>query len=209
MGSPICIDTSHHNQVGSFHLAYQDGIRLVIMKATQGKRYVDDTYGPRMANLSFHLPEMLTGAYHFGDGSNVADQVDNFLSTVSRQKLLVLDWENNPGRAGGTMTAVQAELFVQDVFKSTGRYPMIYSGNLLKETRLKPGSPLLKCELWLAQYSKKPTVPRGWRDRGYRLWQYTDGQVGNQPRFTNGVGFCDRSMFNGTADDLERWYAAL
>lgn len=211
MGTPLCIDVSHHNHpIASFREAYdEDGIRLVIHKATQGRGFTDPKFWKTRNRLAEHLPAMKFGAYHFGDNRPVTAQVNNFLRVAKGVDLLVLDWEPNP--AGGTMTTAQAEDFVSQVRARTGRWPMLYSGHTLKEARIGKASPLLKCELWLAQYSAEPKVPDGWKSRGFRLWQYTNGQVNaaSGPVHTAGVGRVDRNIFNGSPEDFERWWAMM
>ncbi len=201
---PLCIDISHHNApVKSFHQAHDDGVRLVIAKATQGTGMTDKEFVGYRNRCS--VVNLLFGAYHFGDSSPVLKQVDHFLDVAAGVKLLVLDWETDP--AGHTMTLGQAELFVTTVHARTGRWPMIYGGSLLKALNIQKSSPLCNCELWLSQYGPKAVLPRRWKK--WRLWQYTDGQVGPVPRTTMGVGNCDCSMFPGSEDDLARWYAGL
>jgi lysozyme len=205
MGSPICIDLSHHNRPESFREAYDHGIRLVIHKATQGRGFIDPDFRAVRDRLAEHLPDMKFGAYHFADARPVQAQVRHFLQVARGVKLLALDWEDNHG-GGGTMSLAQAEAFVQMVFDKTGRWPLLYSGSTLKANPPKKGSPLLNCELWLAQYADEPTLPAGWKSKGFRLWQYTDGQAGPDPTFTPGIGHVDRSIFNGTPEDMDRWF---
>jgi len=36
------------------------------------------------------------------------------------------------------------------------------------------------------------------------MWQYTDGAVGPEPHEVAGIGHCDRDMFNGAQDQLQK-----
>jgi len=40
----------------------------------------------------------------------------------------------------------------------------------------------------------------------WTLWQYTDGGVGPRPHAVDGIGPCDRDMFNGTRKQLKNWW---
>lgn len=195
----LCIDISHYQNVTSFHEVYDAGIRLVICKATQGLTGVDPAFQD-LANRLDTMPKMLKGAYHFGTNADGRQQAVHFLRQA-KHKLLVLDWEGN---GSSTMTLKQAEDFVNAIHTATGRYPLLYGGALIKQMAVKitPDSPLRKCELWLAQYSTKPVLPKGWSS--YRLWQNTD-------HFSvAGIEHpCDASMFPGTEEDLRRWYGNL
>ena len=97
---------------------------------------------------------LLWGAYHFGTKANGAAQADFFLSKANadNQTLLVLDYEPN---GNSTMTLDQARAFVLRVKAVTGRFPGLYSGNLIKEQLGgQPADPILsQCFLWLAQYA--------------------------------------------------------
>lgn len=195
----LCIDISHYQNVTSFHQVYDAGIRLVICKATQGLTGVDPKFHDFASRLDT-MPEMLKGAYHFGTNADGRQQALHFLN-VAKHKLLVLDWEGN---GSSTMALEQAEDFVTAIHTATGKYPLLYGGALIKQmaVKIKPESPLRKCELWLAQYSTKPVLPKGWDT--WRLWQNTD-------HFSvAGIEYpCDASMFPGTEEDLRRWYASL
>jgi len=106
----------------------------------------------------------------------------------------VLDFEPN---GSSTMTLEQAKAFVSRINEVRGRFPGLYSGNLIKEKLGgKPADPVLsQCFLWIAQYGPAATnIPATCR-RG-RFWQYTDGNVGPQPHSVDGIGKCDRDQFN-------------
>lgn len=213
MGSNSIVDLSHHDSVESFHEAYDSGIRLVILKATQGTSFVDPTFIQRCVNLTKYLPEMLIGAYHFGTGAPAAAQNKWFLDTVARAeqksgaaiKCLALDYETNP--SGSTMSRSQAEDFVRRHIVATNRKPLVYGGHLLRSVSAEsPHSPLFDCELWLAQYSDVAKTPNGWKE--WRIWQYSAPENQSGPPVP-GIGVCDKDKFNGSPADLVRWYSAL
>jgi GH25 family lysozyme M1 (1,4-beta-N-acetylmuramidase) len=198
------IDISHHNGARlRFDKAKADGIIGVIQKTTQGITYVDATFHK---NKKAILAEgLLFGAYHFGDGSDGRLQAKHFLDVVqpNDDTVIVLDFESNPG--GPSMTLGQAHAFVTHVKLEVARWPGFYSGHDIKEALGKSVDPILKnCWFWLAQYGPRPVVPPCWKK--WTLWQYTDGGVGPRPHAVDGIGPCDRDIFNGTRKQLKSWW---
>jgi len=87
-----------------------------------------------------------------------------------------------------------------------GRFPGLYSGNLIKEKLGgKPADPVpLQCFLWIAPYGPAATnIPATWPT--WTFWQYTDGNVGPQPHSVDGIGKCDSpTSSNGKHRELEK-----
>jgi len=201
----VVVDLSHHNETVDFVKAKAAGIVGVIHKATQGLTYVDKTYASR--RIKALDCGLLWGAYHFGVGADGSDQAQFFLDVVQPddRTLLILDYESN--LTGPTMSLDQAREFVEHIGESTGRWPGLYSGHLIKEqlggVRL-PDRQFSKCFLWLAQYagSKPQNVPPTFRT--WTFWQYTDGVHGSTPHRVDGVGLCDRNKFNGSLSQLRK-----
>jgi len=198
----VIVDISHHNGNVDLNKAQQAGIAGVIHKGTQGTGMFDRSYtGNRQKAEAAGL---MWGAYHFGTKGDGAEQADFFLSKINadEQTLLVLDYEPNGLR---TMTLDQARAFVTRVNAVTGRFPGLYSGNLIKEQlRSQPVDPVLsKCFLWIAQYGPQPkNIPPTWSS--WTMWQYTDGVAGPAPHTVAGIGKCDRDQFNGTLEQLQK-----
>jgi lysozyme len=209
MGMPInvVIDISHHNGNVDLNKAKAAGILGVIHKATQGIGMFDSRYETNRQQAQ--AAGLLWGAYHFGTKANGAAQADFFLSKANadNQTLLVLDYEPN---GNSTMTLDQARAFVARVEAVTGRFPGLYSGNLIKEQLGgQPVDPILsQCFLWLAQYGNQTNnIPATWPS--WTLWQYTDGVAGPGPHSVDGIGPCDRDQFNGTVEQLHKlWRVA-
>jgi lysozyme len=197
----VVIDLSHFNNVTSFETVKGDGIVGVLHKATQGTSMLDPKYHTRK-------PEALAaglwwGAYHFGVGGDGVAQAKYFLSVVSPgpNDLLVLDLEQNP--SGASMTLAEAEAFVNYVQAETGRWPGLYGGSYVKEILgNNKETPLANCWFWLSEYGPTAIVPPAWET--WTMWQYTDGTVGPGPHAVAGVGNCDRDMFNGEMEDLQK-----
>src|ERR1051325_1622656 len=201
----VVIDISHHQATVDFARVRAAGIIGVIHKATEGFRFVDRKYAERRQQALD--AGLLWGAYHFGVGGSGRDQADHFLETVdpTDSTLVALDYEAN--RVGATMTLDQAREFVTHLEEHIGRFAGLYSGSLIKEqlgAAPVPDPILSQCFLWISQYGgRKPinipnTFPR------WTLWQYTDGVHGGTPHTVDGIGMCDRDLFNGSLANLRR-----
>ena len=196
------IDISHHNGTKlNFAKAKAAGIIGVIHKATQGQSGTDPMY---KSNKKKALDAgLLWGAYHFATGSNGVAQAENFLNVVGNPKntLLVLDFE--PNLTGPSMTLEEARAFNTHIAEKTGKWPGFYSGHYIKQL-LGSGKDevLARSWLWLAQYGPTAVVPANWPT--WTLWQYTDGAIGPGPHEVDGIGRCDREMFNGSETGLRK-----
>src|SRR5260370_27135777 len=154
------IDISHHNATVDFQTAKTSGgILGVIHKATQGLTFQDPTY--RQHRQSAQDAGLLWGAYHFGTGSDGVSQAEFFLNFVQPgpDDLLVLDFEQNPH--GTTMTLEEARAFATHIQETTGRWPGLYGGSLIKELVGASTDPVLgHCCVWLSPYRPTAGVPR-------------------------------------------------
>ena len=196
------IDINHDNEI-DFQRAKDAGIIAIIHKASEGATLKDPRYAERKRRalaLGFKW-----GAYHFSSGRDAREQVDNFLGAEDGSDpdiLLSLDFE--PSSSGPDMTLDQAHEFVTQVQQRTGRYPMIYGGSLIREALAsgRQDSILKNCPLWYVRYASSPIgIPTNtWPD--YTLWQYTDGQAGEEPHGVPGVSGADRNRFRGTTEEL-------
>ena len=76
------------------------------------------------------------------------------------------------------MTIQQARDFVELIQEKTGRFPIIYGANLLREALGSTIDPLLKkCPLWYARFREVPIgIPPTFKD--FTLHQFTDGHNG-------------------------------
>jgi lysozyme len=199
----VVIDLSHWENVSQdFVTTAASGIVAVILKATQGTDFVDQTFLTRVAEAK--AAGLLVGAYHFLDGTSPAAQIAHFLTVaVSEGKVswLALDWESYPSSQASTMQAATAASTLQTL---TGTWPVIYMGRYMLSS---PNTTLSQCPLWLAEYGTQPICPPGFSQ--WQLWQHTDGQVGSGVVPVPGIGACDRSKFAGTVDELKAWWQAV
>jgi GH25 family lysozyme M1 (1,4-beta-N-acetylmuramidase) len=202
------LDISHHNDVLSWADIKAAGIVGVIHKATEGTSYVDDTYLDRCGPA--YDAGLCWGAYHFANNSDVARQVDNFLSVVGvdDETLYALDWEEDPD--GDTMTLDQARQFIEMVDARVGANRcVLYSGNTAKEALGNSKDEFFGAHrLWLAQYGSSPSCQVSWDN--YWLWQYSDGVNGPGPHGCPGVsGDVDTNSYAGSDSELRaQWTGA-
>lgn len=197
MPFPKVLDLSHHNQVNSFEMLVDYGVRGVILKATQGVSYVDPTYAQRKAAAA--KAGLLVGAYHFATADDTAKQLDHFLSVaeLGARDCGALDYEPNlvNGAPAGDMSLADARDWLENYEVVMGRKAKFYSGSLIKQTLTGPDAFLNSHDLWLAQYGPTPHLPVGWSR--YWLWQYSEKLP--VPGVTGNV---DANSFDGTDQEL-------
>lgn len=212
------IDLSHWNgpNVDLATAARDGGIIGVIQKASEGTLGIDDTYVRNRGKA--RTAGLLWGAYHYGTREDGTKQADHFIRTANLQdgELAVLDFEESfenktvDGKKVQvpipSMTLEQARAFVNYVHDKTGRLPVLYGGEYLRRMLgSQTDSVLGSCALWIAAYVRQPVIPPNWRV--WTLWQWTDGVQGVNPVRTPGVTTnCDRSRFEGTADELRAFW---
>ncbi len=222
-GLDAVIDISHNVTVTSFAAVRRSNILAVMHKVTEGGDWFDPSYAPRRRQAE--AAGLLWGGYHFGTRQYSGEQqAASFLSACQPgpQTVMALDLEPNDANPRNTMRLDQAEAFVRAVQKATGRLPMLYAhpawanGEVYGRKRLRldaavvPGSLLSRCDLWLADYREEPRLPNAWSK--WTLWQYVADETsqnfayGSEPRHVEGVGHCDRNMYNGDASSLNRWW---
>jgi lysozyme len=105
------------------------------------------------------------------------------------------------------MSLDQAREFVSHIRDQIGRFPGFYSGHFIKEqlgASPTPDPVLSQCFLWIAQYRGQRPINVPATFPTWTLWQYTDGVHGIEPHEVDGVGRCDRDMFNGSLRNLKK-----
>lgn len=198
------IDLSHHNHVADWAAVRRAGVVAVVHKATEGATWRDPRYAERREQA--RAAGLLFGSYHFSSGVDPRAQAQNYLAHADPRpdELICLDFEDST--AGRNMDLAGAEAFVAAIRAATGRLPVVYGGRLLRETLAGvTASPLSACPLWHARFADAPKgVPTLWSR--WTFWQYTDGASGPEPREVDGIGPCDRDLFNGDeAEFCRRW----
>jgi lysozyme len=172
----LVIDLSHHNTIpASLIPAREAGVRGLIHKATEATGFVDKKVQARYVLAK--EAGLLWGLYHFMRPGKIHEQAKYFLSAARNlgvlddNTLLACDHEDE------NVSLEDVLIFMKIVEIEAIRAPVLYSGHVLKEQMAKkPVMELTQYRLWLAQYSSKATMPKGWS--AYWLWQYTDkGEV--------------------------------
>jgi lysozyme len=199
------LDLSHHNCGPSgdpndpidFEAIAAYGVKGIIHKASQGTGVVDHKYAER--RTAAVAAGLLWGAYHFATGDDVDAQVKHFLDCAQpdASTLTALDHEPN---GGNELDLAGARSFMESLRdQNSGKNPVIYSGNLIKEQMAKDDSQndfFGSFRLWLCQYGPNAVLPPAW-DR-YWLWQFAgDG--------TNSHGIVVPGIFAGSKVDMNTW----
>lgn len=200
---PKVIDIYSEEPVTSFQKIAESGIWGVIHKASQGSTYRDPKYSAR--KKAAKEAGLLWGAYHFASAAPVDAQVKNFLEasewSIDNDILLCLDYEDG---GKNTMSISQAKEFCTKIYEKTGQRPVLYSGNLAKETISGKDEFWSKHRLWLAQYGPKAVIQKSW-DK-YWLWQYAADGIGEEPKSIPGLPLgpkTDVNWFEGTKEELQ------
>ncbi|WP_143316858.1 GH25 family lysozyme [Clostridium sp. HBUAS56017] len=183
------IDISAYNENVNFNAVSDDGVKAVIIKATEGVDWQDsmfNTYSSRIQNSGVeHI-----GYYHFlSERTSPSEQARDFYNAIKNKHYDImpcLDVEtNNYGRSESELTNRCLE-FIQTFKELSGQNVMIYSGayfardNLDFRIKMQP--------LWVASYGRSP-IPTGFVN--VVGWQYTEtGSI-------NGIGgYVDVNEFN-------------
>ncbi|MFO1144701.1 MAG: glycoside hydrolase family 25 protein [Amaricoccus sp.] len=192
------IDISHHQTITNWDSIRNSGVVAIVHKATEGRSYRDRQYPGRRDAAKAR--GFLWGSYHFSSSANPLLQVENYLEHARPEpdELICLDYE--PSSSGVNMSYDQMVEFVELIHQELGRYPVIYGGHLLRQALAHVSESVLSnCPLWYARYAMMPIgIPAIWSS--YTLWQYTDGNVGQEPHSVRGIGHCDRDTFNGAGE---------
>lgn len=197
----LVVDLSHWNTVTDMKALSAAGIVGVIHKATEGTGSHDSTYGSRRKQAeAAHLE---WGAYHFLRPGDIEGQARFFVDTAKPEDFTVMAADHeDPG-----VSLKDLKKFLRVVTEETGRTPILYSGNVIKQQLGKThDAELARYPLWLAHYTTgTPVWPQAtWPTWG--LWQYTDkGTIAGID------GDVDLNKYDGSANELlHKWrYAGI
>ena len=186
------LDASHWQGSPDWSAAKADGIQFAIVKATEGRTFVDSEYATnRAAAAAISLP---FGAYHFAQPDNTRNdavkEADHFVDTAQptgNHLLPVLDLEVNNGLSSKKLRA-WTKAWLARVEERTGVKAMIYASPSFWVEKM--GNSRWFADngyrLWIAHWgAAQPTVPaQNWGGQGWTLWQYSstgsvDGFDGN------------------------------
>lgn len=202
------IDLSHWNEVESFEAVHAAGVIGIIHKVTEGHSFVDKMYESRHGNAL--AAGLKWSAYHFLKHGKAAAQMKHFLkyAALPAGSRAVIDYEDPYCTLTDLHEAVAALAAADNSLEIT-----IYAGALLKEQLgSKHDRQLARCSLWLAQYnSNRENIswPSGtWPV--WSLWQFTDGDVGGEPRSVPGIKEpMDCNEFNGSRLSCAKWFGPV
>jgi len=195
---PPGVDLSHWNGSVDFQALGAAQIKFAYSKATQGFTFHDWAYYDHVVQGA--AAGMLMGAYHFFDYTRDGlIQADNFVDFVSANggfnAMLppVVDVEClvSMGASDQPYAAQQLHAFSGEVFRRTGRLPIIYTSRYMWALVTGSDATFGKQPLWVACWRcSRPSLPVGWSS--YRFWQ--TGAV----RVPGIAGTLDGDIFNGT-----------
>lgn len=192
------LDVSHWNGFPDFGKLYAAGMRYVFSKATQGHAFVDDTY--QRHTREARRAGLEVGAYHFFDYRKGGKrQAQHFLDTLRATSglngllPLVVDVEclQSIGTSDHAMARQRLHALMDELYRQTGRYPMIYTSQSMWTKVVGAPSAFGRYPLWVACWKcNDPYMPKGWTE--WLFWQ-----VG-MFRFP-GVANLDGNIFSSTA----------
>lgn len=199
----LCVDLYQGDQVISFPDAYAAGVRLIILKASEGATIQDPTFASRL-DLARRAGMMVAG-YHFLRSTPIDSQIANFLSVakIAPDMRWVMDWETTDASPD------MAREFLLKVDAKTGKKTIVYSyaSFLMEQLGSKVDPVFADHPLWIAAYSQNPPkLQASWTK--YLLWQNTEtAHIPGVPGTDTGV---DASHFDGTEDKLRAaWTGAI
>lgn len=209
---PTVADMYHGNSV-NLSLLRKSSVVGIIHKCSQGLGARDAKYAARRE--SAEALGFLWGAYDFATADDPVANARQFLAWArpGPQTLLCLDYEDN---THSQMSSDQAYAFLDTVMQVTGRPPVIYGGNRVREhipsQQPKWINMARHVRLWQCRYvglqpgdnselfrAIKPIPP--WTTNW--LIQYTGDGAGPRPHQVPGLeNGADLNAFAGTADEL-------
>jgi lysozyme len=202
MSDTKVIDISHWQADPDWHAIEADGVLGVILKATQGDSYVDDTWQDRAVGAI--AAGMAVATYHYLEHGDIDAQMTHYIKTTDKVMPLgsrvCIDFEAADCTQSDLETAVS---WLQD--QRPDLQIAVYSGSSFLTEKLvdKPNEVLGQTSLWVARYSSQtPYFPlKIWPT--WSLWQFTDsGSIGN-------LKPVDCNRFNGSDGALLAWFGPV
>lgn len=169
------IDVSHWEGRIHFHKVREAGIRIVYIKATQGKDMVDPEFERNYREAD--REGLCIGFYHYLMARNLEEAKEEaaFFHEKIREKRQhakpAMDFEEFGDLARQEIRNISLQ-FLRELEARTGHRPVIYSdasnaSDVFDDDRLR------EYPLWIAQYGvAKPDMENPWRR--WSGWQYTD-----------------------------------
>lgn len=205
LGKPAVIDLSHNNRDPiDFAALYADGVRLAILKASQGTGFVDPAYAKR--RIAAQAAGIIVDAYHFCDGTDPKLQARHFFAAAAPDESMRLAIDCEPNK-GSSISFAQADQMADLVDQHRGRQCLRYTGaGFLIPSAINQTPHFRKGPIWWAKYGPQPSGAQlavlGIDPDDLVLWQETS--TGSRPGIKGPV---DESYFLGTLEQLALWPA--
>lgn len=169
------IDVSNWEGIINFRKVRKAGIRIVYIKATQGRDIVDSDFERNYREAE--KEHLRIGFYHYltaGDLEEAKEEAAFFYDKIKDKKQHArpaMDFEEFGSLSHQEIRNISL-LFLRELEAKTGCRPVIYSdasnaASVFDDERLR------EYPLWIAQYGvKKPDMENQWKR--WSGWQYTD-----------------------------------
>lgn len=190
------IDISHHNGELPLHSFFNNNIKFVVVKATEGIGFTDRKFADNWLKLSElttptngETKQYYRGAYHFFTPSDPIKQAQDFISVVGPYvkgdlpPTLDMEWtsfdKDRWDRYTGDEIAERALIWLKYIEENMGVRAMIYTNAEWWRLRRIDNEELSKYQLWLANYSKNSAKnlrpsPLPVNMNEWLFWQFTD-----------------------------------
>ena len=158
------IDVYEGNDLQDFNALKNQGVEVIIAKATQGVDYTDHSFAYRCAHV--RQSGIKFGAYHFAGGLHSAEsEAQHFLDVIKGQTFdtaVFLDIENYGSKTWGKQEAINFCNVWLNYVKARGYKVGLYTDESFYNDFLKENIPE-DVVLWLANYSRKPSIDCSWQ----------------------------------------------
>ena len=187
------IDVSNWQRYVDYARVKSNGIEIVYIKASQGRRTKDPYFEVNYQNAKAN--GLKVGFYHYVNATTVYDaekEAEFFCSVISGKETdckLVMDYEVFGGVSRDEINRI-AEAFLTKVKQITGKEVIVYSNLYTSKNTFLPEL-ADKYKLWLAYYASENALQNttsNWKS--WIGWQYTDEGI------VRGInGYVDRDKF--------------
>ncbi len=204
------IDVNAWHPIKDYQALAGSNISFVGVKATEGNILTDKAFLAHRDGLRA-LPLDLVVFYHFCRSGRPETQAVRLLDAVGPlrpNERLCLDLEVLPDDPGSVLAWVDA--FYGRIRRACpGQRQLIYTSKRIWSMFGNPSwAGAADIDLWAPRYNAsghEPELPAPWSERGWHIWQFSDGDVVSYS--APGVGPCDANVWNGDRDALRAWVA--
>ena len=187
------IDVSNWQKYINYQKVKSNGIEVVYIKSSQGKRTKDPYFEENYKNAKAN--GLKVGFYHYVNATSVSDaekEAEFFCSVISGKEpdcKLVMDYEVFGGVSKNEINKI-AEVFLTKVKQLTGKEVIVYS-NLYTSKNTFSEDLAKRYQLWLAYYASENAMQNATSNwKNWIGWQYTEEGI------INGInGYVDRNKF--------------